>query len=215
MPNLFVVTREKPRLAWSEYFVLNPSSEANGRALTLVPPLPYKDLLYLSVTPRICATFDKDTASAKLLENEDYQLDETSANKFLEALKNAGPSVPAIRATGGKEEPGDRWDTWSGQSPREAPGILFAGRDVQFDFEALPFKQLPPQFDTTVFDELPLIRQYVDLLGAEMLIVENSLRLVLDYTWKTCNTGILYIQSVREVISTYYHVDDLANVEIS
>ncbi|KAF4605917.1 hypothetical protein EYR40_004709 [Pleurotus pulmonarius] len=124
-----------------------------------------------------------DAECAKLLENEDYQLDETSAKKFLEALRNAGPSVPAIRVTGGKEEPGERWDTWSGQSPREMAGILFAGRDVQFDFEALPFKQLPRQFDTTVFDELPLIRQ-----------------LVLDYTWKTCNTAILYIQSVREAM---------------
>ncbi|KAF4562474.1 hypothetical protein EYR36_004134 [Pleurotus pulmonarius] len=147
------------------------------RTLTVVPPLPFKDPLYLSVTPRICATFDQDAECAKLLENEDYQLDETSAKKFLEALRNAGPSVPAIRVTGGKEEPGERWDTWSGQSPREMAGILFAGRDVQFDFEALPFKQLPRQFDTTVFDELPLIRQYVDSLGAEMLIVKHPFRI--------------------------------------
>ncbi|KAG9223395.1 hypothetical protein CCMSSC00406_0007582 [Pleurotus cornucopiae] len=184
MPNLFPISRQRPSLPWSEYFILNSTSEANVRALTVVPPLPFQDPLYLCVTPRICATFDKDEEQcSKLLNTEDYQLDETSAKIFLEALKRAGPSVPAVRTTGGNDEPGDRWDTWSGQSPRETPGILFAGRDVQFDFEVLPLKHLPRQFDTTVFDELPLIRQ-----------------LILDYTWKTCNTAILYIQSVREAM---------------
>ncbi|KAG5220243.1 kinase protein [Salix suchowensis] len=153
VPNLFVVTQEKPRLPWSEYFVLNSRSEADGRTLKVVPPLPFKDPLYLSVTPRICARFDNDDErSIKLLQNIDYQLDEAGFEMFLRAWNGAGPSVPVIGTTGGDDEPGSRWDTWSGQSPKEAPGILFVDRDVQFHFEALPLQQLPE-------NSKPLIRR--------------------------------------------------------
>ncbi|KAJ8690077.1 hypothetical protein PTI98_012916 [Pleurotus ostreatus] len=184
VPNLFVITRERPHLPRSEYFVLNSVLEASARArpLNVVPPLPFRGPLYLSVTPRICATFDgAGDESIQLLKNVDYQLDGTSFEAFIQAWQDAGPSVAIAGTTGGDDDPGSRWDTWSGQSPRETPGILFGDREVQFRFEALPMKQLPGEFETTVFDELPLIRQ-----------------LTLDYTWKGCNTAILYIKSVRE-----------------
>ncbi|KAL4255999.1 hypothetical protein AB1N83_012874 [Pleurotus pulmonarius] len=184
VPNLFVITRERPHLPWSEYFVLNSRKDAGGRTLTVVPPLPFNGPLYLSVTPRLCAQFDReDQDSINLLQNMDYQLDHTSFEMFVRAWNDAGPSVPVVATTGGDDEPGSRWDTWSGQSPKEAPGILFADRDVQFQFEALPLRQLPQRFETSVFEELPLVRQ-----------------LTLDYTWKTSNWVIRYIKSVREAM---------------
>ncbi|KAF4572382.1 hypothetical protein EYR36_006876 [Pleurotus pulmonarius] len=184
VPNLFVITRERPHLPWSEYFVLNSRPNAGKRTLAVVPPLPFNGPLYLSVTPRICAQFDReDEDSIKLLKNMDYQLDQTSFEMFVRACNDAGPSVPVVGTTGGDDEPGSRWDTWSGQSPKEAPGILFADRDVQFQFEALPLQQLPQRFETSVFDELPLVRQ-----------------LTVDYTWKTSNWAIRYIKSVREAM---------------
>lgn len=141
--NLFVVTRQKPSFLGSEYLVLNLSSKANGSALTVVPPLPFKDPLYLSITPRISATFPDTEEYERLFEAEKYQLDEASVDTFLKALNDAGPSIPVTRITGGDDEPAPEWDTWSGETPREAPGALVFGRYVEFSFELLPFEKLP------------------------------------------------------------------------
>jgi hypothetical protein len=159
--NLFIVTREKPSSPGSEYFVLNPSSKVNGSSLTVAPPLPFKGPLYLTITPRISAAFPDTKAYERLSKAESYQLDEASVNKFRKALKEAGPSAPAPRITGGDDEPAPGWETWSGETPREAPGAVSFGRYVEFSFDLLPFESLPNDFETCVLDELPLVRQYV------------------------------------------------------
>jgi hypothetical protein len=155
--NLFVVTREKPSSPESQFFVLNSGSisdsEVNGSSLTVTPPLPFEGPLYLSITPRILAAFPDTQEYERISKAERYQLDEASVDKFLNALKEAGPSAPMPRITGGDDEPSPEWDTWSGETPHR--------HYVQFSFDLLPFEKLPNDFESCVFDELPLLRQYV------------------------------------------------------
>ncbi|KAF8196088.1 hypothetical protein BJ912DRAFT_126603 [Pholiota molesta] len=181
--NVFIVTREKPSSPGSEYFVVNPSSKVNGSSLTVAPPLPVKGPLYLLITPRISAAFPDTKEYERLSKAERYQMDEASVNKFLKALKEAGPSAPAPRITGGDDEPAAKWETWSGETPREAPGAVSFGRYVDFSFDLLPFKSLPNDFETSVLDELPLVRQ-----------------LTLDYTWEGCGLITKYIEDMREFL---------------
>ncbi|KAL0948065.1 hypothetical protein HGRIS_010689 [Hohenbuehelia grisea] len=184
-PNLFVVTHEKPNWPGSEYFVLDGKTDDSLRSLTVVPPLPFKVPLYLSVTPHICATFPDVEDSSHLLNDKTYQLDDISASRFLAALKDAGPSIYAPRVTGSDEEAGPDWDTWSGYTPREVPGIIEFGHQVVLFFESLPFDSLTSSFEVSLFDEILLIRQ-----------------LVLDYSYEGIWRVISYIDDLRRQMAS-------------
>ena len=70
-----------------------------------MPPLPFKEPLYLSVSPRICVAFEDSVAYRRLSNAERYQLDGASLERSLKALKQAGPSILATRGAGGGDEP--------------------------------------------------------------------------------------------------------------
>lgn len=145
----------------SEYFILtHTKAENNVKTLTVVPPLPFEHPVYLSVTPRIAARFPNHDTYSRLCDLEQYQLDEASLGKFKQAIKYAGPSVLGIRDTCGEEEPALGWDTWSGQSPREAPGVMFLGRYVSLYFDLVPFENLSSRApDPRIYEESALLRQ--------------------------------------------------------
>ncbi|KAL0945789.1 hypothetical protein HGRIS_012077 [Hohenbuehelia grisea] len=180
-PNLFIISREKPSWPGSEYFILNRQSVAHLRSLTVVPPLPFEGPLYLSTTPNICATFPDAEEHQELLGDTTYQLDGISSSQLLAALEKAGPSIHVARNTGAADEPGPEWDTWSGYTPRESPGLVVLGHEVMLAFEVLPLENLSPSFETSILHEIPLMRQ-----------------LSLDYSWKGITNVTSYIQSMRE-----------------
>lgn len=156
-PNLFIISPDKPNTPHGEYFTLNNPDD--NESLTVIPPLPFQCPLYLFVTPRIWCEFPNSETYQRLARAEQYQLDSSSLGRFLKAVRDAGPSIPSIRETANGEEPPSNWDTWSGDSPRETPGILLLRRYVPFFFDLVPFEALPTNLTTNVLDEMTLYRQ--------------------------------------------------------
>ncbi|KAG7086305.1 hypothetical protein E1B28_002269 [Marasmius oreades] len=182
-PNLFVISHEKPD---NEYLILNHPSQTNtdpARTLTVVPPLPFQHPLYLSIMPRINAGFLSSQTYKRLVKVEQYQLDQPSIERLLNALKEAGHSIPGVRKTGNGGEAPPGWDSWSGDSPREQPRIFVLPRYVPLSFDLVPFKALPAPLDTSVFMQIALFRQFY-----------------LDYTWEGCRLVIQYIESMRKAL---------------
>ncbi|GJJ06872.1 hypothetical protein Clacol_001068 [Clathrus columnatus] len=194
--NLFVISSEKPTSPNSEYFVLTNkkktkrerTNKADTRTLTVDPPLPFKETLYLSVTPRICAEFKNSRAHGQLINGEKYRLDKASSKRFLQVLEGAGPSIPGVCETAGEEEAVPALSltnshTWSGYSRCQGDRARISNWEVQFDFDLLPFKSLSEADLKTgsIYDELNLLRQ-----------------VNLDYTWENCDNVTKYIQSARE-----------------
>ncbi|KAF9475737.1 hypothetical protein BDN70DRAFT_221438 [Pholiota conissans] len=186
--NLFVVAREKPGVLGveSEYFVVggdsgelkaggneNENENENENVMKVAPPLPFEGPLYLWITPRIyAAVSNKEEYKRRITQsNADeyrYHLDEASVERFRRALRVAGPSIPVVKRTGGDDlgQPGDKWDTWSGETPREVenPIAPTSGRPVLFFFDLIPLDGLGSGCGLggeCVFDELFLLRQYV------------------------------------------------------
>lgn len=159
-PNLFVISHEKPDAPSNEYFTLNhPKAEVDTRTLTVMPPLPFQHPLYLSITPRIRGNFPRSETYKKLMKVEQYQLDQSSLERLLKAVKEAGPSIPGVRETSDGQEPLPAWDTWSGESPREQPGTLIFRRYVPLSFDLVPFKALPTHLDASVLEQVALYSQ--------------------------------------------------------
>ncbi|TFK54772.1 hypothetical protein OE88DRAFT_956492 [Heliocybe sulcata] len=159
-PNLFIISREKPDLPGNQYFALNQSkAEAQAEILTVVPPLPFRHPLYLSVTPRIRGDFSYSETYELLGKMGTYQLEQSSLDRLMAAIAEAGPSIPGIRETGGDDEPAPDWDTLSGESPREAPGVLEMRRYVPLSFDLVSFSELSDNFDMSVLKETALYRQ--------------------------------------------------------
>lgn len=156
-PNLFIISSDKPNSPHSTYFTLNNPSD--NESLTVIPPLPFQHSLYLSVTPRIWCKFPNSETYERLAKAENYQLDPSSLERFLKAVKGAGPSIPGIRKTANGEEPPPDWDTWSGDSHREAPGALLLRRYVPFLFDLVPFEAHPISCSTSVLNQIALYRQ--------------------------------------------------------
>lgn len=165
-PNLFLISQQKPVAPGCDYFVLDSSAARasdDPRSLKVVPSLPFKHPLYLSITPRFAAQFPNIDMYDKLSNSEQYQLDKDSLKKFQEALERAGPSISYSPHTGGEDIPGPEWDTWSAATDREAPGVLFQGRYLELFFDVEPFETLSPQAvgKSRIYDEVALLRQYV------------------------------------------------------
>ncbi|KAI0790729.1 hypothetical protein C8Q75DRAFT_806120 [Abortiporus biennis] len=124
----------------AEYFALN-HTKSGVRSLTVHPPLPFNGPLYLLITPHLAGQFpEADNDPSKLFsESEPHQFEEHSLSLFSEALNSTKPSILDERNTGGDDEPGENWDTW-----------------IPFDFQLLPLDVLPPEFETHLFEEIPL-----------------------------------------------------------
>ncbi|GJJ08135.1 hypothetical protein Clacol_002343 [Clathrus columnatus] len=187
--NLFVISSEEPTSPGSEYFVLKNKWDMNTnsdptRTLNVKPSLPFNETLYLSVTPRICAEFEDTEEYNRLVNAEKYRLDKASFQRFLEAWRNAGPSIPGICETGGEDEVDPvseltKYTTWSGYLQY---GALVSNREVQFNFDLVPFQSLSrADLRPRIYDELVLLRQ-----------------LTLDYASEKCDITTQYIQTERK-----------------
>ncbi|KAI0782739.1 hypothetical protein C8Q75DRAFT_495000 [Abortiporus biennis] len=192
-PNLFVITRQRPTSPNTQFFALN-HTETGIRSLTVEPPLPFNGPLYLLITPRLAGSFpEADEDPFKFFSKcRNHQFEASSLSLFAGALESAQMSIPSERITGGDDEPGSRWDTWSTPTPREMPGVLIFQHQVPLDFQLLTLDVLPPEYDTNVFNEIPVVRQ-----------------LVLDYTWRSCNSLLSFMEKLRKALPDLLSSDRL------
>ncbi|TCD63905.1 hypothetical protein EIP91_004784 [Steccherinum ochraceum] len=202
-PNLFLLSNQKPTAPGSEYFIVTPSTTSDHndseKTLTVSPPLPCDEPLYLSVTPRFSAQFFDNTAYETHRAAQAYHLDEPSLKKLRQALETAGPSIPGTReildgrpvegpgegsGEGSDGESDGELDESSEVGDREHcySRILVENQRVPLYFDLVAFADLTAEMvlQPAVYDEVRLYRQFY-----------------LDFTWK----GIEWIFDYLDILA--------------
>lgn len=130
-------------------------------SLNVIPSLPFKHPLYLSVTPRFAAQFLDKERYGILLRRAAYQLDECSLKKLKDAVRIARPSIPVTLDTGHDDALRPEWETWSSQTPRETSNILYPDGKLPLYFDLVPFETLSSRalVKPRIYDEVALLRQ--------------------------------------------------------
>lgn len=176
---LFMVSREKPRAPFSDYyFPLTPGDEKPP--LNLNAPLPFIGPLYLHT---FALKESADSFAAEPIESSRYQLDAPSLERFVSWFHDARspPALTSARRSGGPEPVEPDWDSFSdgGRWEHRGPRSTYDFQISSFQSELLT--QLP-----SVWDELLFFDQLVE-----------------DYSWFGVTAAIGWLEKLRSVPVIY------------